>query len=212
MTETETTTDLQIARLKRQIKILSIFTLALVIAAIASTFARLSASKGTNSTWPDVSANVLQARRIVLMTNDGRPAAMLGTTSGSPALVLLDDGGDVRVLLSTEGGKGLIALSDKDGGPSTYLRNGILIMGNQKAGGVLVEGPPSGAPFVRVFDSGGYAAQLGQSSVTDRANGAIETTSAAALMGSGPDHASAWSLLSQPTFTPISEPAKNRVH
>ncbi len=210
MTETQTQTQSEELRsMKKQIKILTIVLFGLSVLIFTSIIREFSGRSGSEPGWPDVSAGVLQAKRIVLMTNDGKPAGMLSTVDGSSGLALLDSKGEIRVFLSTKGNKGLISLSGEGQEQSTYLTNGALNIGDGKAGGISVEGPPSGLPLIRVFDNSGYSAQIGRSSFLTPGDGTVSTTSAASLMGSSKEKALTWSLLSQPAFTSASTPPQS---
>lgn len=189
-------------RMKKQIKVMTIALVglgALTITTLADSFIERS---GSQSGWPDMSAGVLQAKRIVLMSDDGKVAGMLSTPNNAAGLALFDKNGEVRILLTTSGNKGLINLSGEGNSQSTILANGTINIGDEKVGGINMEGPSAGGPSIRVFDGSGYAAQIGRSRVLDQTNGSISLTSAATLMGSSKEKASTWFLLSQPVFAP----------
>ncbi len=198
MTEIDTQ---NVISLRKQVRLLTIVSFGLGIAVFGLIVGTLRRSPVSASGWPEISAGILQAKRIVLMTDDGKPAAMLSTVSGSAGLVLFDTKGEVRVLLSTGNNRGQIMLSGENAEQSTYIKNGALVIGDEKVGGIAVEGPPAGGPVIRVFDQSGYSTQVGRSVVINHADGTVSVTSAASLMGSSKDKASTWSLLNQPAFT-----------
>jgi hypothetical protein len=193
------TQNAELVELKKQVKLLTIVTSGLFVVVPGLIIGAARRGPASNSGWPDISAGVLQAKRIVLMTDDGKPAAMLNTAGGSAALVLLDTKGEIRVLVGVGNNKGHITLSGENQDGATSITNGALLIGSEKSGGVEVEGPPVGGPVVRVFDQSGYSAAVGRSTVINHTDGTVSVTSAAAsLMGSSKERASTWSLLSQP--------------
>src|SRR5438270_11182509 len=143
---------MELVELKKQVKLLTIVTSGLFVVVLGLIIGAVRRGPASNSGWPDISAGVLQAKRIAVMTDDGKPAAMLSTAGGSAALVLLDTKGEVRVLVGVGNNKGHITLSGENQDGATLITNGALLIGNEKSGGVEVEGPPVGGPVVRVFD------------------------------------------------------------
>jgi hypothetical protein len=197
--------------LRKQIRILSIvvFGLCLLVAALIA--GELSKRSNSDSGWPDMSAGVLQAKRIVLMSKDGKPAAMLSSLDGPSGLALLDSKGEIRIFLTTQGNSGHITLSSEGVDQATSINNGSITMGDEKKGGIAIEVPPLGGPSFHVFDASGYSARLGRSLVANNLDGTVSITSAASLVGSSKDRASSWSLLSQPAVTSTQNPARQGV-
>jgi len=189
----------EITSLRRQIRLLAIVLFGVCVLAVGLMVRDLVPS---TSGWPHVSSGKLQVKQLVLMTDDGKPAGLLRVVDGAAGLALLDAKGKARVLITTAENSGLIQLSADGEEGSTTLKNGTLLMGNEKIGGILVQSPPSGGPQYRVFDSSGYEGVLGRSLAVDKSDGTVSETSAAALMGSSKDRASTWSLLRQPVQAP----------
>jgi len=196
------TQNVDLVSLRKQVKLLAIVSSGLCILGLGLLIRVVGRGAPSDSGWPAMSAGVLQAKKIVLMTDDGKPAAILSTADGSAGFALLDTKGEVRVLLSSVNNRGLISLSGENEDQSTNIRNGILMMGDEKAGGIIVEGPPAGGPVIRVFDQAGYSAEVGRSAVLNHVDGTVSVTSAASLIGSSKEKASTWSLLSQPVLAP----------
>ena len=194
------TQDSELMALRKQVKLLAVATSGLFVVVVGLLIGVARRGTTSDSGWPNISAGVLQAKRIVLMTDDGKPAAMLNTVGGTAALVLLDAKGEIRALIGVENNKGHIMLSGENQDGETYIANSALVIGNEKSGGVEVEAPPVGGPVVRVFDQSGYSAAVGRSAVINHVDGTVSMTSAASLMGSSKERASAWSLLTQPSL------------
>lgn len=192
----------ELLALRKQVRMLVIVVFGLGMLVLGLLVRAARGGSDTGSGWPQVSASTLQAKKIVLLSEDGRPVAILGITDGAAGLALFDPKGDLRVLVSAKGDRGYISLTGEDGEQSTYIRSGALVIGDDKAGGVLVQGPPVGGPFIRVFDNSGYSTQLGRSTYVNKSDGTVSMTSAASLMGSSKDKTSTWSLLNEPVFTP----------
>jgi hypothetical protein len=188
--------------LRKKVKLLAIVTSGLFVFVVGLLIEAARRGTSSDSGWPNISAGVLQAKRVVLMTDDGKPAAMLNTVGGSPSLVLLDTKGEIRVLVDVDNNKGHITLSGESQEGETRIANGTLVIGDEKSGGVEVEAPPVGGPVVRVFDQSGYSVTVGRSAVINHVDGMVSMTSAASLMGSSKESASTWSLLSQPSLAP----------
>jgi hypothetical protein len=194
------TQDSELMELRKQVKLLAVVTSGLFFVVVGLLIGAVRRGPSSDSGWPNISAGVLQAKRIVLMTDDGKPAAMLNTVGASAYLVLLDEKGETRVLVGVENNKGHITLSGENQDGGTYIANSAIVIGDEKSGGVEVEAPPVGGPVVRVFDQSGYSAAVGRSAVINHVDGMVSMTSAASLMGSSKERASTWSLLSQPSL------------
>ena len=194
--------------LRKQIKLLAIVTSGLCVLVLGLLFRSATRDAASSSGWPQVSAGVLQAKKIVLMTDDGKPAAMMAVIDGTGALALLDKEGEARLLLSTANGSGYISLTGKNEAQSTYLKNGALTIGSESAGGVVIQAPPGGEPVVRVFDDSGYSMRIGRSAVANHLDGSVSLTSAAALTGSSKNATHTWSLLGQPASESTAVPEK----
>lgn len=186
--------------LRKQVKLLAIVTCGLFVAVMGLVAGTVGRRHASDSGWPNISAGVLQAKKIVLMTDDGKPSATLYTVDGSGTLALLDTKGEIRALVCIENNKGHIILSGENEDGATHITNDDVLVGGEKSGGVEVQAPPAGGPVVRVFDQSGYAAAVGRSAVVNQVDGTVSMTSAASLMGSSKERASTWSLLSQPTL------------
>lgn len=191
----------EIASLRKQIRLLAIVLFGVCVLLLASLIRDLEGHPSSGTGWPNLSANKLQVKQLVLMTDDGKPAGLLKVIDGSSGIALLDTKGEIRILLTTAKNSGLIQLSGEGESGSTYLKNGAVMMGDEKTGGVFVQSPPVGEPVVKVYDSSGYGAALGRSLVVNHVDGTVSETSAASLMGSSKDRASTWPLLGQPALT-----------
>jgi len=214
----------EVASLRKQVRMLAIVLFGAYVLLLASLSREFVAHPSSDTGWPDLSANKLQVKQVVLMTDDGKPAGLLKVIDGSSGIALLDAKGEVRILLTTAKNSGIIKLSSEGASVSTYLQNGEIAMGDEKVGGVVVKSSPVGEPVVKLFDSSGYGAALGRSLVVSKVNGTVSETSAASLMGSSKDSASTWTLLSQPDLrstqvneshgdspkTSLTTPPKNR--
>lgn len=193
----------EVASLRKQVKLMAIVLFGACFLLLALSIRELASHHPSPTAgWQNLSANKLQVKQLVLMTDDGRAAGFLKVIHGSPGLVLLDAKGEICVFLTTAGNSGLIALSQEGASRATYLKSGEILMGDEKIGGVLIESPPVGQPVVKVFDSSGYSGALGRSAVVNKADGSETVTSAASLVGSSRDSTSALSLISQPPITP----------
>ncbi|MGP8253693.1 MAG: hypothetical protein ACLQHF_16815 [Terracidiphilus sp.] len=189
-----------IASLRKQIRLLAIVLFGACVLLLVLLMREFMSAPSSNG-WPDLSANKLQVKQLVLMTGDGKPAGMLNAVDGSSGLVLLDKKGEIRVIITTAENSGLISLSQEGSPGSTYMRDGAIVMGDDKLGSVLIESPPAREPMIKVSDSSGYAATLGRSVVLNKIDGSQTLTSAASLVGSNNDRATTFSLITQPVST-----------
>jgi hypothetical protein len=192
----------EIASLRKQIRLLAIVLFGACVLLLALLVRELARNPSSTMGWPDLSANKLQVKQLVLMTDDGKPAGMLKVGDGSSGLVLLDKKGEVRVLITTAENSGQIALTQDGASGTTYVKDGAIVMGNETLGSVLIATPPVGGPIVKVSDSSGYSAALGRSEVVNKADGSETATSAATLVGSSKDLTSTFSLITQPSSEP----------
>jgi len=190
--------------LKKQIRLLGIAVFGLGTLVCILTRSELTRHTGSDQGWPNLSAGVLQAKKIVLMTDDGKPAGLLGVLNGKPSLVLMDSTGQIRLTLTAQDNSGLIAVEGKSENETTYIEGGKVYVGNSKAGGIGLIGPSEGGPFIKVFDNSGYSAQIGRTYVVSQADGTATVTSAASMTGSTKNRSTTWSLLGE---TPILSPA-----
>lgn len=203
----------EVSSLRKQIRLLAIFLfgswIVLVLLLVAVVEARIL-PRSSITGWPDLSADTLQVKKIVLMTKDDRPAGAMTVMDGRASLDLLDGQGDSRILLVAAKKSGIVELDGGESG-STYFSNGRIVMGTDKAGAVLILGPHYGGPSMKVVDSAGYSACLGRSSLTDSSDGTVSLTSAASLTGGSSGHVYSWSLLSGPVLTKITtgKPGEN---
>jgi hypothetical protein len=206
MTETETQND-ELTSLKRQIRMLSIILFGVCLLTVLLTSMEIMRRPGTNSGWPNMSAENLETKRIVLVTGEGKPAAILGVEGGRASLAFLDSAGDIHLVLGTKDDSGVIAVKGKNEDEATYIEGGKLYIGDATSAGVGIVGPSAGGPLVKVFDDSGYSAQIGRTYVLNHADGTTTVTSTASMTGSSKSRSTTWSLLGQEA-TPPSPPDK----
>lgn len=186
------------ARLKKQIKLLAIGLVALGLLCI-DLLVNDIAGRNSTTAWPDARLGKLKVQEVQIVSPDGEPRMIMHARDNSPVLMLMDQTGEIRIMLSakTDGGGALLF-----GGPekanNLFLNTEGLQMGDISKASVSLVSPSGGGPRLVVRDENGYATTLGRTVLLERQSGAQDVTSAASIVGTSKDSTVSWPLLKPP--------------
>jgi hypothetical protein len=192
----------QLTSLRRQVKILGGALTALAFIVLILLLRAIGGKSSRDPAWPDMAAGNLQVKRVTLMSDSGKQVAVLSTIEGRPRFALLDPAGEIRLVLSEREDGGHISFWGDKEGRDTELKNGEILIGNDKAGGISIEGPPLSMSRIEVLDNSGFSTRIGQTYRFNSADGTASLTSGATIVGSSKDSTSTWSLINQPSALP----------
>jgi hypothetical protein len=186
--------ELEISRLKKQIKLLAISTITLVIVTVGLLLSAVAGLRSAEA-WPDTTLGKVTVRELRIVSADGSPKIAFRTADKGPSLAFFDDKGDVQVILGTSDQGGFLSLHGPAKNDQLLLSSGYLNIGDLNAANVTLAGPSVGGPRLILQDANGYTLTLGRTDLLHTTNGDQTVTSAASIVATSKTSTVHWPLL-----------------
>jgi hypothetical protein len=184
-----------IARLKKQLRLLAIATITLGIATLGLLVAYFAGSK-SNQAWPDLTAGKLTVKEVHVVSPDGQVRMILDAHSGTPNLVLLDEKTEVRVVLDASAKLGgTLNILGPEKANKVLISSGFILMGDEMQSNLRLVAPSAGGPSLVVRDENGFSTTVGRTTLKDKQDGTQSLTSAAYIVASSTESSQQYPLL-----------------